>query len=107
MLSRLLVPVVVCAALAAAPAFADRGHKQHHRHDGYHREAYRTEIHYRPVYRVVPPPMVVAPAPYYYGRPGRGYAVHHHHHGCGHDDDAWMWIGGSMLMGAILHDIYD
>jgi hypothetical protein len=28
---------------------------------------------------------------------------HHHRRGCGHDD-AWKWIGGSILVGAILHE---
>lgn len=110
MLSRLLVPVALCATLVAAPAFADRGHKRHHHHKGYYTEVQRTVVYREPVYRMVPAPVylgapvVVAPPAYYhgYGRP-----VHHHHHGCGHDDDAWKWIGGGMLMGAILHDIYD
>jgi hypothetical protein len=34
------------------------------------------------------------------------YVEHHHYHGCGHDDDAWKWIGGSILVGAILHEAY-
>ena len=109
MLSRLLVPAALCAALVPAPALADRGHKHRH-HGGYDREVHRTVVYRQPVYRMVPapvyvaPPVVVAPPAYY---PGRGHAVHHHHHGCGHDDDTWMWLTGGLLMGAILHDVYD
>ena len=116
MLNRLLAVLSTSVVLAAAPAFADRD--RHHRHGGdrYYRES-RPMVVYRPVYREVyiePAPVYrevyVEPRPVYvrrsyqYDRPR--YVEHHHHHGCGHDDDAWKWIGGSILVGAILHEAY-
>ena len=116
MLSRLLAVLSASLVLAAAPAFADRD--RHHRHGGdrYYRES-RTVVVYRPVYREVyveprrvyrevyvePEPVYVRQS-YQYDQPR--YVEHHHYHGCGHDDDAWKWIGGSILVGAILHEAY-
>lgn len=114
MLTRLLATLTASAVLAATPALADRD--RHHRHGGdrYYREVHRTVV-YRPVYRQVyiePRPVYrevyVAPAPVYveqvyaYDQPRY---EHHHRRGCGHDD-AWKWIGGSILVGAILHEAY-
>ena len=122
MLTRLLATLTASAVLAATPALADRDRHHHHR-DRYYRESYGTVV-YQPVYRTV----YVAPRPVYrevYVAPRRVYREvrvspepvyvderyyydqpryeHHHYRGCGHDD-AWKWIGGSILVGAILHE---
>lgn len=122
MLTRLLATLTASAVLASTPALADRDRHHHHR-DRYHRESYGTVV-YQPVYRTV----YVAPRPVYrevYVAPRRVYREvyvepepvylersyyydqpryeHHHYRGCGHDD-AWKWIGGSLLVGAILHE---
>ena len=107
MLPRLIASLAACAVLASAPALADRdrhgrGHGHGHGGDRYYREVHRTVV-YEPVY--VAPRRVYVPRGRYYHEPR--YVEHHHHHGCGHDDDAWKWIGGSILVGAVLADIYD
>jgi hypothetical protein len=115
MLTRLLATLTASAVLASTPTLADRD--RHHRHGGdrYYRESYGTVV-YRPVYREVyiePAPVYrevyVEPAPVYAGRSyyyDQPRYEHHHYRGCGHDDDAWKWIGGSILVGAILHEAY-
>lgn len=122
MLTRLLATLTASAVLAATPALADRDRHHHHR-DRHYRESYGTVV-YQPVYRAV----YVAPRPVYravYVAPRRAYREvyaspepvyvderyyydqqrheHHHYSDCGHDD-AWKWIGGSILVGAILHE---
>ncbi len=65
-----------------------------------YREVY---IEPRPVYREVyieQEPVYVERS-YHYDQPRY---EHHHRRGCGHDD-AWKWIGGSILVGAILHEV--
>ena len=68
-LKAILMGVLGMTALAAAPAFADRGHghghAKHHWKQAQHHQHYRGHAHYaRPVV-VVPPPRVVyqRPAP--------------------------------------------
>ena len=122
MLTRLLATLTASAVLAATPALADRDrHHRHHGGDRYYREAYarpypvyrEVYVETRPVYREVyieprrvyrevyvqPEPVYVSRS-YYYDQPRY---EHHHYRGCDHDD-AWKWIGGSILVGAILHE---
>ena len=113
MSTRLLAAAIAaCATLAAAPALAD------HRHGFYRQPAgavvvertvvyqraprvvyaqpayYPAHVYYpRPAYYAAP--VYYAPAPVYYGH---GY---HHHH----DDDAWKWVAGGAIAGAILYGI--
>jgi len=69
-----------------------------------HRPVYReVYIESRPVYRevYVEQEPVYVERRYHYDQPRY---EHHHRRGCGHDD-AWKWIGGSILVGAILHEV--
>jgi len=117
MLTRLLATLTASAVLASTPALADRD--RHHRHGGdrYYRESYGAVV-YRPVHRPVYREVYIESRPvyrevyvgqepvyverrYHYDQPRY---EHHHRRGCGHDD-AWKWIGGSILVGAILHEV--
>ena len=112
MSKRLIATLATCAALAAAPAMADPGHGR-----GFYRQPparvvvkQRTVIYPAPrvVYRSAPrvvyarpayypaPVVAYAPPPVYVG-----YGGHHGHH----DDDAWKWVAGGALVGAILYGI--
>ena len=105
--------IAACATLAATPALAD------HRH-GFYRQppgavvVERTVV-YRNAPRVVyaepayypepvyyPAPVYYAPPPVYYA-PGPVYYGQRHYHG--HDDDAWKWVAGGAIAGAILYGI--
>jgi hypothetical protein len=111
---RLIAALATCAALAAAPAFADRGHGRGH---GFYRQPATVVVKQKVVYRSAPrvvyrsAPRVVYGAPAYYPAPVVGYApppvyvgYGGHYHG-GHDDDAWKWVAGGALAGAILYSI--
>jgi hypothetical protein len=106
MSTRLIAAIATCAALAAAPALADRGHGRGY---GFYRQPHgavmveRTVV-YRAPRRVVYVEPAYYPAPVYYGAPVV-YAGHHHHRGCGHDDDAWKWVAGGAIAGAILYGL--
>jgi hypothetical protein len=107
---RLIAAIVSCAALAAAPAHADRGHGR-----GFYRQPHGAVVVERTVVYRAQPRVVYAgpayyPAPVYYGPPASYgpsvvYAGHHHHRGCGHDDDAWKWVAGGAIAGAILYGL--
>lgn len=89
-----------CAALVAAtPVMADRDHRhrKHHGHYDAPRKVAYYETHYVPVRPVVRYREV--PVRYYAPRPI--YVVEEHHH----DDAAAKWIGGAILVGAILHHV--
>jgi hypothetical protein len=72
---------VLAAALAvSAPAFADRGHRDH-RHVHHYHVKHRPVVHhyhYRPVYRPAPRPVYVVHQPrpvYHYSHPHTGAAL--------------------------------
>jgi len=113
MSTRLIAALATCALLASAPVVADPGHGR-----GFYRQSpkhvvvkqkvvYRAPrvayhraprvVYARPAYYPAP---VYAPAPMYVG--GYGHYGHHGHHG---NDDAWKWVAGGALVGAILYGI--
>ncbi len=96
----LFMSTALCAALISAPALADRKHhKGHHgHHDGHHQ--YRHAVVYREAYHVPIRTVVVHhyPAPPRYYAPAPVYVGEYHHH-----DDAAVWLGTAMLVGAVLH----
>lgn len=120
MSSRLIAALATCAALAAAPVLADPGHGRGH---GFYRQPQnhvvvnRTVVYRnapRVVYRSAPRVVYGAPAyyaPAYYPAPVVAYAPppvyvgYGGHYRGGHDDDAWQWVAGGALAGAILYGI--
>jgi hypothetical protein len=114
MSKRLIAALATCAALVAAPAMADSRHGHGH---GFYKQPHsrvvvkqRTVVYREPrvVYRSAP--RVVYARPAYYPAPVVAYAPapvyvgHYGHHGH-HDDDAWKWVAGGALVGAILYGI--
>jgi hypothetical protein len=103
---RLIAAIASCAALAAVPAHADRGHGRGH---GFYRQPPGAVVVERTVVYRAPPRVVYVepayyPAPVYYAAPVV-YAGHHHYPGYSHDDDAWKWVAGGAIAGAILYGI--
>jgi hypothetical protein len=112
---RLIAALATCAVLASAPVLADRGHGRGH---GFYRQppkhvVVKRTVVYREAPRVVyrAAPRVVYGAPAYYPAPVVAYAPapvyvgYGGHYRGGHDDDAWKWVAGGALAGAILYSI--
>jgi hypothetical protein len=98
MRSKTTLAWLLVAALGAAPALADRGSRHGRSHDDGHR--YRERVH------VVHRPVVIAAPPGHYRHwraPVRNHYHGHSHHGYRDRNDAYLWIGGALVLSEIIH----